>query len=47
MSRFCDHQTNRLPPNFVNVTRLCDVVSDPNDNTPDSEGLASVAVLAL
>jgi len=34
--------SNRLPPNNVDVTRLCDVVSDPNDNTPDSEGLEDV-----
>ena len=34
--------SNRLPPNNVDVTRLCDVVPDPNDNTPDSEGLNDV-----
>src|SRR5438093_9587612 len=34
--------SNRLPPNNVDVTRLCDVVPDPNDNTPDSEGLTDM-----
>ena len=34
--------SNRLPPNNVDVTRVCDVVSDPNDNTPDSEGLNDI-----
>lgn len=34
--------SNRLPPNNVDVTRLCDVISDPNDNTPDSEGLNDI-----
>jgi CxxC motif-containing protein (DUF1111 family) len=34
--------SNRLPPNNVDVTRLCDVIPDPNDNTPDSEGLNDI-----
>ena len=34
--------SNRLPPNNVDVTRVCDVVADPNDNTPDSEGLTDM-----
>jgi len=34
--------SNRLPPNNVDVTRVCDVVPDPNDNTPDSEGLNDI-----
>jgi len=34
--------SNRLPPNNVDVTRLCDVVPDPNDNTPDAEGLNDI-----
>jgi CxxC motif-containing protein (DUF1111 family) len=34
--------SNRLAPNNVDVTRVCDVVSDPNDNTPDSEGLNDI-----
>jgi len=34
--------SNRLPPNNVDVTRLCDVVPDPNDNTADSEGLNDI-----
>src|SRR5438128_3107341 len=38
--------SNRLPPNNVDVTRLCDVIPDPNDNTPDSEGLNDIDHLA-
>jgi CxxC motif-containing protein (DUF1111 family) len=34
--------SNRLPPNNVDVTRVCDVVPDPNDNTPDAEGLEDI-----
>ena len=34
--------SNRLPPNNVDVTRLCDVVPDPNDNTPDAEGFNDI-----
>jgi len=34
--------SNRLPPNNVDVTRICDVVPDPNDNTFDSEGLNDI-----
>jgi CxxC motif-containing protein (DUF1111 family) len=34
--------SNRLPPNNVDVTRICDVVPDPNDNTPDSEGFNDI-----
>jgi CxxC motif-containing protein (DUF1111 family) len=34
--------SNRLPPNNVDITRLCDVIPDPNDNTPDSEGLNDI-----
>jgi len=34
--------SNRLPPNNVDVTRLCDVIPDPNDNTPDSEGFTDI-----
>jgi CxxC motif-containing protein (DUF1111 family) len=34
--------SNRLPPNNVDVTRLCDVIPDPNDNTPDSEGFNDI-----
>ena len=34
--------SNRLPPNNVDVTRICDVVPDPNDNTADSEGLNDI-----
>lgn len=34
--------SNRLPPNNVDVTRLCDVVPDPNDNTPDAQGLEDI-----
>jgi CxxC motif-containing protein (DUF1111 family) len=34
--------SNRLPPNNVDVTRICDVVPDPNDNTPDAEGLNDI-----
>lgn len=34
--------SNRLPPNNVDVTRVCDVVPDPNDNTPDSAGLNDI-----
>jgi CxxC motif-containing protein (DUF1111 family) len=34
--------SNRLPPNNVDVTRVCDVVPDPNDNTPDAEGFNDI-----
>lgn len=34
--------SNRLPPNNVDVTRVCDAVADPNDNMPDSEGLNDI-----
>jgi CxxC motif-containing protein (DUF1111 family) len=34
--------SNRLPPNNVDVTRICDVIPDPNDNTPDSEGFNDI-----
>jgi len=34
--------SNRLPPNNVDVTRVCDVVPDPNDNTFDSEGMNDI-----
>ncbi len=34
--------SNRLPPNNVDVTCICDVVPDPNDNTADSEGLNDI-----
>jgi len=34
--------SNRLPPNNVDVTRLCDVIPDPNDNTPDSAGFTDI-----
>jgi CxxC motif-containing protein (DUF1111 family) len=34
--------SNRLAPNNVDVTRVCDLVPDPNDNTPDSEGLNDI-----
>jgi len=34
--------SNRLPPNNVDVTRVCDVVPDPNDDTPDAQGLEDI-----
>ncbi|HEV1993285.1 MAG TPA: di-heme oxidoredictase family protein [Candidatus Acidoferrum sp.] len=34
--------SNRLPPNNVDVTRICDVIPDPNNATPDSEGLEDI-----
>src|SRR5713226_3961417 len=34
--------SNRLPPNNVDVTRICDVVPDPNNNTTDSQGLQDI-----
>jgi CxxC motif-containing protein (DUF1111 family) len=34
--------SNRLPPNNADVTRICDVIPDPNDNTPDSEGFNDI-----
>jgi CxxC motif-containing protein (DUF1111 family) len=34
--------SNRLAPNNVDVTRVCDMVPDPNDNIPDSEGLNDI-----
>ena len=38
--------SNRLAPNNVDLTRLCDVVPDPNDSEVDSEGLNDVDHLA-
>jgi len=34
--------SNRLPPNNVDVTRICDVIPDPNNNDTDSEGLQDI-----
>jgi CxxC motif-containing protein (DUF1111 family) len=34
--------SNRLPPNNVDVTRICDVIPDPNNNTTDSQGLQDI-----
>jgi len=34
--------SNRLPPNNVDVTRICDVIPDPNNATTDSEGLQDI-----
>src|SRR5258708_265123 len=34
--------SNRLPPNNVDVTRICDVTPDPNNNTTDSQGLQDI-----
>lgn len=34
--------SNRLPPNNVDVTRICDVIPDPNNATPDSQGLEDI-----
>ena len=34
--------SNRLPPNNVDVTRICDVIPDPNNATPDAEGLEDI-----
>jgi CxxC motif-containing protein (DUF1111 family) len=34
--------SNRLPPNDVDVTRLCDVIPDPNDHDLDSEGFTDM-----
>jgi CxxC motif-containing protein (DUF1111 family) len=34
--------SNRLPPNNVDVVRICDVIPDPNNATPDSEGLEDI-----
>jgi CxxC motif-containing protein (DUF1111 family) len=31
--------SNRLPPNNVDVTRVCDVIPDPNNDTPDENGM--------
>jgi len=31
--------SNRLPPNNVDVTRICDVIPDPNNDTPDDTGM--------
>jgi len=34
--------SNRLPPNNVDVTRICDVIADPNNATPDAQGLEDI-----
>lgn len=34
--------SNRLPPNNVDVIRVCDVIPDPNNATPDSQGLEDI-----
>jgi CxxC motif-containing protein (DUF1111 family) len=34
--------SNRLPPNNVDVTRICDVIPDPNNNATDSQGLQDI-----
>jgi CxxC motif-containing protein (DUF1111 family) len=34
--------SNRLPPNNVDVVRICDVIPDPNNATTDSEGLQDI-----